>query len=130
VLALVRIGDHHEHDLLEGADGVPQERPCPQCPLDLLAADVDVGDGPVVGGLGELNRAAETGALLARAAAPAGWRRRRVVESGVALDAGHDVGARQVAASQAGVGAVAAEDEGVVGQPVRHLLDHLLAQIV
>src|SRR6266487_580972 len=130
VLALIRVGDDHEHDLLEGSDGVPQKLSRQQGPLDLLATQVDVGDSPVVGGQGELGRGAEAGTLLARPAAltgPAG--RSRIVEGGVALDAGDDVGAGQVAASQAGVGAVAAEDERVVGQPAGHLLDHLLAQV-
>src|SRR2546421_12857517 len=74
---------------------------------------------------------AEAGALLARPAALTGpGGRGRLVEGGVALDAGDDVGAGQIAAGQAGVGAVAAEDERVVGQPAGHLLlDHLLAQV-
>jgi hypothetical protein len=88
------VGDDHEPDLLEGTDGVPQEWPRPESALDLLAAHVDVGDGPAVAGLGELGGGAEAGALLARPATLAGLAvRGQLVEGGVALDAGDDVGA-------------------------------------
>ena len=130
MLTLVGVGDDQEHDLVERADGVPQERPCPQRPLDLLAAHVDVGDGPVVDGLSEILWGTETSTLLARTAALPGLARwGRSIEGGVALGAGDDVSAGEVAAGRAGLGAVAAEDERVVGQPADHLLDHLLAQV-
>jgi len=132
VLALGRVSDDDKHDdLLERSNGVPQERPRPQRALDLLAADVDVRNGPAVDGLGgELHRGAEAGALLARPTTLTGpTGRGQVVEGSVALDAGDDVGAGQVAARQAGVGTVTAEDERVACQPAGHLLDHHLAQI-
>ncbi|HXM55738.1 MAG TPA: hypothetical protein VOB72_10140 [Candidatus Dormibacteraeota bacterium] len=124
------VGDDHEQDRLL-ADGVPEDGPRPDQALDRLPAHLGDHLAPALVGLeGELFGAGQAGALLARPAALSGPPRRGLIEDGgVALDAGDDVGTGQLPPGQRRVGAVAAEQEAMIGQPAGYLLDHGLAEI-